>query len=103
MLDVPFYHDTATSILVRCKWNTPLSLGHYVPKRLAVPLMMEVELLKRQWTERAEHWDVMRRYLLGEPHGSRSSLFVDQDTAMTIKKIYVAMIESGMYGPLKME
>ena len=44
----------------------------------------------------------MRPYLLGEPHGSRSSLFVTQDTALAIKKIYVAMVESGMYGAAKL-
>jgi hypothetical protein len=43
----------------------------------------------------------MRPYLLGEPHGSRSSLFVGQDTALAMKKIYLAMCESGMFGPVK--
>jgi len=42
----------------------------------------------------------MRPYILGDPHGSRSSLFVSQDTALAMKKIYLAMIESGMYGPV---
>jgi hypothetical protein len=43
----------------------------------------------------------MRPYLLGQPHGNRSSLFVTQDTALAIKKIYLAMVESGMFGPVK--
>ena len=38
----------------------------------------------------------------GRPHGSRSSLFVSQDTALAMKKIYIAMAESGMFGPMKM-
>ncbi|EEE37095.1 hypothetical protein RKLH11_931 [Rhodobacteraceae bacterium KLH11] len=41
--------------------------------------------------------------MLGEPHGSRSSLFVDQETALAMKKAYMAMVESGMFGPLKMD
>jgi hypothetical protein len=44
----------------------------------------------------------MRPYLLGEPHGNRSSLFVSQDTAIALKKIYLSLVETGMFGPLKM-
>jgi hypothetical protein len=36
---------------------------------------------------------------LGEPHGSRSSLFVSQETALAMKKIFLAMTDSGMFGP----
>lgn len=45
----------------------------------------------------------MRPYFLGDPHGARSSLFVTQDTAMAMKRVYTAMVESGMFGPLKMD
>jgi hypothetical protein len=101
-LDVPFYNTGATAVLVRCHWHSALSLGHYVPKRLAVPLMLEMEVPTWRWSELAERWETMRPYLLGTPHGSRSSLFVDQDTAMAMKKIHNAMNESGMFGPLQM-
>lgn len=73
-----------------------------MPKKLAVPLMIEKELPAWKWSSRAERWETMRPYLLGAPHGSRSSLFVTQDTALVMKKVYMAMVESGMYGPLKM-
>jgi hypothetical protein len=56
-----------------------------------------------RWAERAETWETMRPYLLGEPHGSRSSLFVAQDTALAMKKIYEAMVETGMFGPSKFD
>jgi len=102
-LSVPFYIDGAVPVLVRCEWSKPLNLGKLIPKRLAVPLMMEQELPMWRWSERAEKWETMRPYLLGEPHGSRSSLFVDQETALAMKKAFLAMVESGMFGPLKMD
>lgn len=101
ILDVPFYSTETKAILVRCEWNKPLNGNKMIGKHIAVPLMLEQELPCWRWSERAESWDVMRPYLLGAPHGSRSSLFVDQETALAMKKAYMAMVESGMFGPLK--
>ncbi|WP_269716071.1 hypothetical protein [Caulobacter sp. NIBR2454] len=100
-LDVPFYSQMATPILVRCKWSEGLEQNLTIPKRWAVPLMLEQELPVWRWAQRAETWETMRPYLLGRPHGNRSSLFVTQETAIAIKGIYLAMTESGMFGPLK--
>lgn len=101
-LDAAFYSTNATPILVRCEWNEPLESGHLVRKKVAVPLMLEQELPCWRWSQRAERWETMRPYLLGEPHGNRSSLFVSQDTALALKKIYLSLVETGMFGPLKM-
>lgn len=101
-LDVTFYNESATPILVRCKWEDSLDADYQVPTRRAVPLMLEQELPCWRWSQRAETWETMRPYLLGEPHGSRSSLFVSQETSLALKKIYMAMVESGMFGPIKM-
>lgn len=101
VLDIPFYNTGTQPVLVRCEWDTPLEPNGLVPKSLAVPLMMEQELPVWRWASRAENWETMRPYLLGAPHGSRSSLFVSQDTALAMKKVYMAMVESGMYGPVK--
>lgn len=102
-LNVRFYAEGAKPILVKCEWKEPLSLGKLIPKRLAVPLMLEQELPCWRWSTRAERWEVMRPYFLGAPHGSRSSLFVDQETALAMKRAYMAMVESGMFGPLEMD
>ena len=67
-LDVSFYNENATPILVRCNWSRPLEQSSLIPKRLAVPLMLEQELPCWEWAERAEPWEKMRPYLLGEPH-----------------------------------
>ena len=101
-LDVPFYNPSTTAILVRCDWDDSFPEQHMVPKSLAVPLMIQEEM--RMWpnAEVGERWETMRSFLLGDPHGARSSLFVTQDTAIAMKRVHVAMVESGMFGPLHM-
>lgn len=105
-IDVPLYAAGTVPVLVRCEWDEGRwdagdGSRHYVPTKLAVPLMMEKELPGWRWASRAETWETMRPYLLGSPHGNRSSLFVTQETALAMKRIFVAMAASGMYGPSK--
>lgn len=100
-LIAPFYNSAATPILVRCEWNQTFREQHMVPKRLAVPLMIQEEMRMWPHAELGERWETMCPYLLGEPHGARSSLFVTQETAIAMKRAYMALIESGMFGPLK--
>lgn len=101
-LDAPFYNAGTTPILVRCDWHDTFPERHMIPKRLAVPLMIQEEMRVWHRAEVGERWETMRPYFLGDPHGARSSLFVTQDTAMAMKRVYIAMVESGMFGPLKM-
>ncbi len=49
----------------------------------------------------AETWWNIRSYILGCPHGSRSSLFVNQHTGAHMRKILETMNDSGMFGPIK--
>lgn len=100
-LDIKFYNENATPVFVRCDWADSLELGNLVPKKFAVPLMLEQELPCWHWSHVGETWETMRPYLLGKPHGNRSSLFVSQDTALALKKLYLAMAESGMFGPIR--
>lgn len=99
-LDTILYNAGTSAILVRCVWDDPLEVGHLIPKNLAIPLMLEQQVPVWRWSEVGESWDNMKPYLLGAPHGARSSLFVGQDTALAMKKIYISMIESGMFGPV---
>lgn len=102
-LDVPFYNSATTTILVRCNWHDTFPERHMVPKRLAVPLMIQEQMRGWHGAQLAERWDTMSPYLLGDPHGARSSLFVTQETAMAMKRVYMAMVESGMFGPMRMD
>lgn len=100
-LDAKFYNNGTTAILVKCNWERPLEVGGTIPQRLAIPLMLEQEVKAWEWASMAETWETMRHYLLGSPHGSRSSLFVSKETGLAIKKMWEMMIYSGMYGPIK--
>lgn len=46
----------------------------------------------------AESWKPISSYLLGSPHGDRSSLFVNEHVGVTIKRVYVTLANAGMYG-----
>lgn len=97
-LDVKLYNLDATPILVMCDWHKPLSTDGTIPLSIALPLILQKELPNLISAERTESWESMRPYLLGIPHGSRSSLFVNQETGQAIKKIWNALINTGVFG-----
>lgn len=99
-LDVALYHPNATSVLVKCEWDKPLGDDGMIPASIAVPLILEKEVPCWHWSEVGETWETMRHYFLGSPHGARSSLFVNQETGQTIKRIWNALIHTGMFGPI---
>ena len=100
-LNVKFYNKNATPILVECEWHKSIPSDGMIPASVVVPLILEKEVPCAQWSEVAETWETMRPYFLGKPHGSRSSLFVTQETGQTIKKVWEALIYTGMFGPIK--
>lgn len=100
-LGTPLYATDANPIVVRCKWLRPINDDKTIPKNLAVPLMLEQEFICWRDAQFAETWETMRPYMLGQPHGSRSSLSVNQETGQALKKIYNAIIHTGMFGPIK--
>jgi hypothetical protein len=101
-LDVQLYNSGTTPILVYCDWVIkPISSNCMIPASIAIPLMLQKEVPCWEWAERGETWETMRPYFLGSPHGSRSSLFVTQDTALTMKKIWKLLIDTGMFGPIE--
>lgn len=100
-LDVQMYAPGATPILVRCEWEKSLSDNGLIPLSIAMPLLLEQEIPRWRGAQVAETWETMRRYFLGSPHGSRSSLFVDQESGQAMKKVWNAIIQTGMYGPIK--
>ena len=100
-LDECLYSPRSTPILVTCEWVEELEDSGVIPLRLAMPLLLEQELACWRWAEIAETWETMRPYFLGRPHGSRSSLFVSQETGQSIKKIWNDLIRTGMFGPIR--
>lgn len=99
-LDIQLYHPHATPILVRCDWIKPISNNGMIPASIAIPLMLLKEVPCWESAEVGETWESMRPYFLGSPHGSRSSLFVNQETGLTMKKVWNLLINTGMFGPI---
>ncbi len=100
-LEVKLYNPDATPILVRCHWEKPLHADGMIPLSIAMSLILAKEVPCSEWSQVAETWESMRPYFLGRPHGARSSLFVSQETGQAIKKIWDALIHTGMFGPIK--
>lgn len=100
-LDEKFYSTDANAILVTCEWNRSFVKDAPIPAALAIPLMLSKEIPCAIWSSYGETWETMRTYFLGQPHGSRSSLFVSQETAITMKKIWELVINTGAFGPIK--
>ncbi len=99
-LDAVFYNASTTPILVTCRWTKPLPMDRMIPLSIAMPLILEKEIPCWRHAQVAETWETMRPYFLGTPHGSRSSLFVNQETGQAIKKIWNEIINTGMFGPI---
>ena len=81
--------------------QTPVLPGGTIPLSIAMPLLLEKEVPCWRWSQVAETWESMRPFFLGRPHGSRSSLFVTQEAGQSIKKIWEALIYTGMFGNIK--
>lgn len=99
-LDVPFYMPNATPVLVKCEWHHDMDLDGTIPKRVAVGLLLEQEAPCWRWAQVAETWENMRHYILGSPRGSKSSLFVNQETGNALKHVYTMLIKTGIFGPI---
>jgi len=101
LLEIPLYNPTTQSVLVKCEWHNPIPSDRMIPKNIAIPLMLEKEIPCWTWASYGETWETMRPYFLGEPYGSRSSLFISQDTGQAMKTIWNGIINTGMYGPIR--
>lgn len=99
-LNLKLYNPNATPVLVRCEWDCKLNEDGTIPLALAMPLLLEKQVPCWQRWQVAETWDTMRPYFLGTPHGRRSSLFVSQETGQAMKKVWEALISTGMFGPI---
>lgn len=100
-LDVKLYHPLAKPILVKYDWGQPLNNDGTLPKALVVPLLLEFELPHWRTYEVAETWETMRNYILGQPSGRLSSLFINKETGTVLKKLWNALVDTGMFGPIK--
>lgn len=99
-LKAQLYHEEAKPVIVKCHWMMATPADRTVPMRLAIGCLLEQELPAWQKSDHAETWDTMRAYFLGEPCGSRSSLFVNERTGQGLKRLWNTLIQSGVFGPI---
>jgi hypothetical protein len=85
-VDKPFYSEGTDPILVVCNWLKPMPNDRTIPKNIAVGLMLENEVPCWRESECGETWESMRPYLIGEPCGKRSSMFLDEESRSDDKK-----------------
>lgn len=101
-LDTPLYADNAYPVVVEA-YEMTLEADGTIRSRDALAWFVQQAIKGARDAEVAETWWNMRSYILGRPHGKRSSLFVNQHTGVHMRKILDALNNSGMYGPVKEE
>lgn len=99
-LQEPLYADNAYPVVVEA-YEVSLEADGTIRSRDALAWFAQQEVKNARNAQVAETWWNMRSYLLGSPHGSRSSLFVNQHTGVHMRKILEALNNSGMFGPIK--
>lgn len=99
-LETPLYMDDAYPVVVEA-YEIELEGDGTIRSRDAIAWFTEKIIKNAKKAQVAETWWTMRSYLLGRPHGSRSSLFVNQYTGGHIRKILDTLNNSGVFGPVK--
>lgn len=99
-LEEPLYADGAFPVVVVASY-VELEADGTIRSRDALAWFVR-QLAKDALTAQvAETWWNIRSNILGGPHGSRSSLFVNQYTGVHMRKILETMNSSGVFGPIK--
>lgn len=99
-LDTALYNDNAYPVVVQAL-DVELEGDGTIRSRDALFWCLQELVKDAHKAEVAETWWNIRTNLLGSPHGSRSSIIVNQHTGSHIRKILEALNSSGMYGPIK--
>jgi hypothetical protein len=99
-LDQPLYADSAFPVVVVAN-DVELEADGTIRSRDALAWFLQQAAGEAFTAQVAETWWNIRSNLLGKPHGSRSSLFVNQHAGVHMRKILEAMNDSGMFGPVK--
>lgn len=94
-----FYNDSVYPVVVVAT-SINLEADGTIRSRDAIAWCVQNLVRNARDAKIAETWWSMRGSLLGYPHGSRSSLFVNQHTGGHIRKILETLNNSGVYGPI---
>lgn len=94
------YSDKAYPVVVQAD-VVVLEADGTIRGRDAIIWFTEKVIKEARGAQIAETWWNIRELILGRPHGSRSSLFVNQHAGVHMRKILEALNNSGMFGPIK--
>ncbi len=92
------YSDAAHPVVVAAT-NVELEADG-IRSRDAIAWFTQRTVVAADGPQVAETWWNIRTNILGSPHGSRSSLFVNQHAGLHMRKILDAMNASGIFGPV---
>ncbi|HGM6700750.1 hypothetical protein [Serratia marcescens] len=96
---ITLYNAQAVPLLIQCDWNYEWKEHDGTFNlRTALGLMLEREIPNWRWAPFCETWENMSSQIIGEPHGARSSLFVNQVTGQKLKNVWNQIIKSGLLG-----
>jgi len=99
-LQVSLYADRTYPVVVEAT-EVELEADGTIRSRDALIWFIQ-QTIKEAWDSQvAETWWNIRSLILGCPHGSRSSLLVNQHTGVHMRKILEALNNSGMFGPIQ--
>jgi len=112
-LDFPLYTPNGECsrsypVLVTCEWD----LGFFnefkmadgtIALERALPLLLNYELQSVERAQVAETWKTMAPYFLGTPCGAASSQFINLKNGRAMKRVWEALIGTGIYGPIKQQ
>jgi hypothetical protein len=99
-LQKPLYADHAHPVVVEAH-EVELEADGTIRSRDALVWFAQLSANEARESKVAETWWNTRSNILGCPHGSRSSLFVNQHTGVHMRKILEVLNNSGMFGPIK--
>ena len=98
-LESPLYSDNAYPVVIQVS-DIELEADGTIRSRDALAWCAQFLVKNARSAHLAETWWNMRSCILGQPHGSRSSLLVNQHSGGHMRKILEALNNSGMYGPI---
>ena len=96
-LNVPMYHKDTTPILVSCDWYYSLNHDGTVPLDIAMPMMLKMEVKTRRDAKVSEKWQTMAPYLLGSPHTTIASAFINSESGVAMMNTWESLVRSGMF------
>lgn len=97
-IDIPLYAKGTCPILIQCHWAFNMNHDLTIPSRVAVALMLKQKLANWESSKQSFPWEQVCYSLLGSPHGQLSSLFINRDTGLKMKKVWQAINAAEVFG-----